>query len=119
MVDQGLSLDYIVANDEYYTDTYIWTFTTTQNWSDPFSVSSTISDTSIIDQLLNTSQLPFDLQVMGDLVLTSGTLTLDVTEIPSDEVPEPASLALASIALCGLAYGRRRKRSVNRVCNIF
>ncbi len=98
--------------ESYYSNNYVNTTTNTVDWNGGFEVSGDLSGTSLLDQLLFTRQLDFDLLVSGDLTLIGGTLWLDVTEVPQNKVSEPGSLSLALASLVGWgAVGwRRRKR---------
>lgn len=101
----------------YYTTTdYRERKTIFRDWSGGFSVSGVISDPSLLTQLLDTGLLNFNLNVTGDLLLTSSRLFLDVTEITQttgNDIPEPQSLLLTLAALGGLARFSLRRNSAH------
>jgi hypothetical protein len=97
----------------YFTDNYTSTNYATKDWSGTFGISGSISDQSMLDQLLKTGRLDFSLSVFGDVYLTGSQINLDVTALappaPSSAVPEPSTIWLALAALGGLGYQRRRR----------
>lgn len=100
----------------YYNDTTNNLTTNTSDWGGDFEVAGTVSDLSLLDSLLASRELQYELLVAGDLRLIGATLTLDVTELEplaANAVPEPGSLALALGALGGLAYRSRRRSTAS------
>lgn len=68
----------------------------------------------LLTSLFQAKKLDFNLNVTGDLYLTSASLDVDYTATPKPQphdVPEPGSLALFGIAVAGIA-GVSRKRGV-------
>jgi MYXO-CTERM domain-containing protein len=97
----------------YYSDNYSDLTVTTIDQTGSFTVSGTVTDDALLAELMADRSLAFSLGVQGDLVLTGGWLSLDVTELPTaaaEAIPEPASGALALAALGAAAYATRRRR---------
>lgn len=99
----------------YYSNNYTQTTTNTQDWTGGFTIAGIITDQWILDQLNDFNTLEFSFLVGGDLYLTGGQLSLDVTEIappPGNSVPEPSTTLLMLAALGGLAFSKRRRNSL-------
>ncbi|MTW14131.1 PEP-CTERM sorting domain-containing protein [Pseudoduganella eburnea] len=96
----------------YYGDQYTQTTTTTKDWNGSFSIAGEISNQDMLDQLLSSHKLDWNLLVNGDLNLSNARLQLDVEELaPPASVPEPSSMLLTGLGLLGLAGMKRRSRS--------
>jgi hypothetical protein len=101
-----LNTDYYWSFPDTTTTTYI------TDWTGGFTIAGTITDRSVLDTLHETGLLSFNLDIAGDLFLSSSQINLDYTELappPSGAVPEPSTLWLLAGALGALGYNRRRK----------
>lgn len=99
-----------------YFDSKITTKTTIQeeDYTGGFTISGTITNQSIIDQLLATGELTFNLNIGGNLLLTNSNVSLDYTKIDEPaEVPEPSGMLLVAAGLAGLGLARRRSKAVS------
>lgn len=78
-----------------------------------FDLTGTITDKSIIQQILGHGSLALSLAIGGDLMLTGSKVSLDYTqlEIPA-EVPEPSSLLLGAAGLAAIGAARRRRNAM-------
>jgi hypothetical protein len=75
-----------------------------------FELTGTITEKSLIQQMLEHGALSLNLAIGGDLMLTGSKVSLDYTqiEIPA-EVPEPSSVLLAGAGLAAIGFLRRRR----------
>jgi hypothetical protein len=98
------------APEEYsfYLNNFDNVATTTVHANGAFVVSGTVTNTSLIQELIDTRALGFSLNVAGDLMLTSGRLDLDVTQVSA--VPEPDTMLLMLGGLGAVGYAARRRR---------
>lgn len=91
---------------DYYTKNSTQTTTNSFSTTGTFSIVSDItSNASLLDELMTTGMLPFQLNLSGDAVLTS--VTLQVMAMPVPEADTYAML-LAGLGLVGAAARRRR-----------
>lgn len=92
-----------------YSDNITVTTTNTTDWTGSFTISGTVTDASILSQLLSNDQLLYSLTTSGDVYLTSAQLNLDITPTTqaSSAVPEPSTILLALAGLGGIGLGRR------------
>jgi len=85
-----------------------------KDYTGEFTISGNITDQSIIDQLLATGELTFNLNIGGNLLLTNSNVSLDYTKIDEPaEVPEPSGVLLVAAGLAGLGLARRRSKAVS------
>lgn len=95
---------------DYYSLVYVQTTTLIEDWTGDFNLAGGISQQGILDQLLNTRRLDFELSVTGDLYLTGAWLYLDITDTtPTGTVPEPGTFALLGLGIAALRLNRRRR----------
>jgi hypothetical protein len=93
----------------YYADYTSKVSISNTDWTGAFTVAGTIADTVVLNQLLSTRRLPFDLSVLGDLKLAGARLDLDITDTtppPAHDVPAQEQAG----PTCQRQPGRRRRR---------
>jgi hypothetical protein len=100
--------------DYYKSDVKTKTTIVTQDYTGGFSITGTINDRDLINQLFNNGDLSLSLKVVGDLLLTGSNLVLDYTKVEDPveepgEVPEPSSVLLAGAGLAAIGFLRRRR----------
>lgn len=98
--------------DNYYSLPTVTQTNVVRDWYGAFTIAGTISDKDMLDALLTSGRLAFDLSVTGDLYLNGSMLQLDIAEKAAPaggEVPEPATSWLMLGALGVLAYTMRRR----------
>ncbi len=82
------------------------------DWSGAFTVTGKLADGALLQPLLSSKRLSFDLSVLGDLTLAGARLDLEITETtppPVQAVPEPSTAWLALAGAAGLFLRRRRQ----------
>lgn len=85
-----------------------------KDYTGGFTISGNITDQSIIDQLLASGELTFNLDIGGKLQLTDSSVILDYTQVEAPaEVPEPSGVLLVAAGLAGLGLARRRRKAVS------
>jgi len=100
--------------DYYKSDVKTKTTIVTQDYKDGFSITGTINDRDLLNQLFNNGDLSLSLKVVGGLLLDVSNLTLDYTKVEDPveepgEVPEPSSVLLAGAGLAAIGFMRRRR----------
>ncbi len=103
--------------DYYKSDVKTKTTIVTQDYTGGFSITGTINDRDLINQLFNNGDLSLSLKVVGNLLLTGSNVILDYTKVeePAEEpgeVPEPSSVLLAGAGLAAIGFLRRRRSAV-------
>lgn len=85
-----------------------------KDYTGGFTISGNITDQSIIDQLLASGELAFNLNIGGKLQLTDSSVVLDYTKVEAPaEVPEPSGVLLVAAGLAALGLARRRSKAVS------
>lgn len=85
-----------------------------QDYTGGFTISGNITNQSIIDQLLATGDLTFNLNIGGNLQLSNAQVLIDYSEVKAPaEVPEPSGVLLVAAGLAGLGLVRRRRNAAS------